>query len=383
MQGGFKIRLAAHQLLTPLTQGVPHGANPMRWLGTAIILLPVTSARLRFVASPAAHTEQRQLVRAAAGGVDERGDESALSLTSFDLAGVAQRINSGRSTRIVTMVRRAAKTTADTRAEPFNPPPGPNDAFTARAAGGRGDERLLRHTGLQIGGRAVRPASEVPAAVSRGKPSEARVRDAPALTLFRTLAESLPACQAIFDLDFFRVKPAAFNLLAKELYPGNFQPTPAHHFIRLLYDKGLLLRCFTQNIDRCGPPSNPEPASAALCRETRRVFLIRLDSDVERELGRFQRGLGRNKHNTSLTDGHEFCAQPGVRRGSSEGENRRGARKLRRRLVHRLPCCRSPGGGQVRRLSHPRDPQLQPCVGARRNLTVFCTRGSPHSLCVA
>jgi NAD+-dependent protein deacetylase sirtuin 2 len=35
----------------------------------------------------------------------------------------------------------------------------------------------------------------------------------------------------------------------QELYPGNFRPTPAHHFIRLLHDKGLLVRCYTQNID--------------------------------------------------------------------------------------------------------------------------------------
>lgn len=26
-------------------------------------------------------------------------------------------------------------------------------------------------------------------------------------------------------------------------------PTPAHFFMKLLHDKGLLLRCFTQNID--------------------------------------------------------------------------------------------------------------------------------------
>ena len=35
----------------------------------------------------------------------------------------------------------------------------------------------------------------------------------------------------------------------QELFPGTFQPTPAHFFIKLLHDKGLLLRCFTQNID--------------------------------------------------------------------------------------------------------------------------------------
>ncbi len=38
-------------------------------------------------------------------------------------------------------------------------------------------------------------------------------------------------------------------MLAKELYPGNFKPTAAHYFLKLLESKGLLLRCFTQNID--------------------------------------------------------------------------------------------------------------------------------------
>jgi NAD-dependent SIR2 family protein deacetylase len=32
-------------------------------------------------------------------------------------------------------------------------------------------------------------------------------------------------------------------------HTGNYAPTPAHHFIKLLHDKGLLLCCFTQNID--------------------------------------------------------------------------------------------------------------------------------------
>ena len=32
----------------------------------------------------------------------------------------------------------------------------------------------------------------------------------------------------------------------QELFPGNFKPTPTHHFMNLLHQKGLLLRCFTQ-----------------------------------------------------------------------------------------------------------------------------------------
>ncbi|XP_053923783.1 NAD-dependent protein deacetylase sirtuin-3, mitochondrial isoform X4 [Cuculus canorus] len=34
-----------------------------------------------------------------------------------------------------------------------------------------------------------------------------------------------------------------------ELYPGNYRPNYAHYFLRLLHEKGLLLRLYTQNID--------------------------------------------------------------------------------------------------------------------------------------
>lgn len=37
--------------------------------------------------------------------------------------------------------------------------------------------------------------------------------------------------------------------MAKELYPGNFKPTAVHYFVKLLENKGILLRNFTQNID--------------------------------------------------------------------------------------------------------------------------------------
>jgi NAD-dependent SIR2 family protein deacetylase len=33
------------------------------------------------------------------------------------------------------------------------------------------------------------------------------------------------------------------------MFPGRHKPTPTHAFLRLLQDKGLLLRCYTQNID--------------------------------------------------------------------------------------------------------------------------------------
>ena len=59
----------------------------------------------------------------------------------------------------------------------------------------------------------------------------------------------LPEPTSIFDIDYFRKNPRPFCMLAREMYPGNFRPTPAHFFIKLLEMKGVLKRCFTQNID--------------------------------------------------------------------------------------------------------------------------------------
>ncbi len=53
----------------------------------------------------------------------------------------------------------------------------------------------------------------------------------------------------IFDIDCYRQDPRPFHLLAKELLPGRFSATPSHHFFRLLHEKGVLLRIYTQNID--------------------------------------------------------------------------------------------------------------------------------------
>jgi NAD+-dependent protein deacetylase sirtuin 2 len=68
--------------------------------------------------------------------------------------------------------------------------------------------------------------------------------------LYDNLAKyELPKPTAVFDLDFFRENPRPFFQLARELYPGRFKPTIAHYFLKLLADKGLLRRVYTQNID--------------------------------------------------------------------------------------------------------------------------------------
>ena len=62
---------------------------------------------------------------------------------------------------------------------------------------------------------------------------------------------NLPHPTAVFTLDYFRHDPRPFYDIAKELYPvlSSAKPTTAHYFIKLLDQKGVLLRHYTQNID--------------------------------------------------------------------------------------------------------------------------------------
>ncbi|KAK5114547.1 hypothetical protein LTR62_002482 [Meristemomyces frigidus] len=72
----------------------------------------------------------------------------------------------------------------------------------------------------------------------------------PETGLYANLARlNLPYAEAVFDISFFKENPEPFYTLAHELYPGKYRPTIAHSFIRLLNDKGILLKLFTQNID--------------------------------------------------------------------------------------------------------------------------------------
>jgi len=69
----------------------------------------------------------------------------------------------------------------------------------------------------------------------------------------------LPEPQSVFTLSYFRHSPEAFYTLANEMWPDQHAPTPTHHFIAELHKRGMLLRCYTQNIDsleaRAGLPA--------------------------------------------------------------------------------------------------------------------------------
>jgi len=72
----------------------------------------------------------------------------------------------------------------------------------------------------------------------------------PGTGLYSKLQEyQLPRPEAIFEIAYFKQRPEAFYKLCREIWPNSFRPTDTHRFIKLLHDKGKLLRCFTQNID--------------------------------------------------------------------------------------------------------------------------------------
>ncbi|AOA60649.1 NAD+ dependent histone deacetylase [Komagataella phaffii CBS 7435] len=55
--------------------------------------------------------------------------------------------------------------------------------------------------------------------------------------------------QTVFDLEYFKQDPSLFYSIAHLVLPPEGSFTPLHGFIKLLADKGSLLRNYTQNID--------------------------------------------------------------------------------------------------------------------------------------
>mmetsp|Transcript_20192 Transcript_20192/g.60906 ORF Transcript_20192/g.60906 Transcript_20192/m.60906 type:complete len:599 (+) Transcript_20192:118-1914(+) len=109
----------------------------------------------------------------------------------------------------------------------------------------------------------------------------------------------LPYPEAVFEIGFFKRNPQPFVDLALALFPGKFAPTPAHFFMRLLHERGLLRRCYTQNIDslerEAGLPANKivaahgnfDSAHCIRCRREHSTEYVR-EALEKREISRCQ-----------------------------------------------------------------------------------------------
>jgi len=110
--------------------------------------------------------------------------------------------------------------------------------------------RASRCKGIAEHIRSQRP--KVIVLLGAGASTSAGLHDyrSPGLGVFDKLKQvGLPETAA-FDLRYFRENPETFYSLARELWPQpDRQATPAHQFVRILHEEGLLLRCYTQNID--------------------------------------------------------------------------------------------------------------------------------------
>lgn len=60
---------------------------------------------------------------------------------------------------------------------------------------------------------------------------------------------NLPYPEAVFELGYFKKNPKAFYTVSNGFLTAEVHPTTSHFFQKMLYDHGVLLHIFTQNID--------------------------------------------------------------------------------------------------------------------------------------
>lgn len=113
---------------------------------------------------------------------------------------------------------------------------------------------LLEHTDIESVVKYIRSGQckNIITMAGAGMSTSAGIPDfrSPGSGLYENLAAyNLPYPTAIFELSYFHKNPEPFFVLAKNLFPSELKPTVSHYFIKLIEEKGLLLRHYTQNID--------------------------------------------------------------------------------------------------------------------------------------
>jgi len=157
----------------------------------------------------------------------------------------------------------------------------------------------------------------------------------PGTGLYDNLASyQLPYPEAVFDVAFYRRRPMPFVKLASELWPGSFCPTLTHSFLTLLHQKGLLQRCYTQNIDglehlanlpsealvechghfrtasciKCGTPADPDHVRSSIVEKCQVPRCVRCQSNVKPDIVFFGEGLPTRFHQLLKPDIREADA---------------------------------------------------------------------------
>merc|ERR1719394_1228606 len=87
----------------------------------------------------------------------------------------------------------------------------------------------------------------------------------------------------MFDIHYFRRDPRPFFKFAREIYPGQFSPSPCHRFIAALEEGNKLLRNYTQNIDTLEQEAgiqNVVQCHGSFATATCAVCGLKVDSDA-------------------------------------------------------------------------------------------------------
>ncbi|XP_045888078.1 NAD-dependent protein deacetylase sirtuin-3, mitochondrial isoform X1 [Micropterus dolomieu] len=159
----------------------------------------------------------------------------------------------------------------------------------SRGFSSRGDGAAVEQQTLQDIAKSIREQQYKRVVVMAGAgistPSGIPDFRSPGSGLYDNLQQyDLPYAEAIFEINFFHQNPNPFFALAKELYPGNYQPNLTHYFVQLLHKKGQLLRMYTQNIDGLErlagiPPAMLVEAHGTFATATCTVCLKRYEGD--------------------------------------------------------------------------------------------------------
>ena len=152
-------------------------------------------------------------------------------------------------------------------------------------------------------------------------------------------------------------------LPARGAVPGQYPPTPTHRFVRLLHEKGLLLRCFTQNIDSleaaAGIPADKIVAAHGKslrevpggARRVRREVKAHVDRGAVMRCARDDCGAGQARH--------RFRREPSRRFGEKAARTSPSAtcsswRARRWRCAPVRGPGEPPGGGRAAAAGEPR-----------------------------